>query len=100
MQPRPLVEFGHQIVGGGQQQGVVVLLVVLSPGLECHVDGHRVGADMDALVVDVERDTRRITLAQSESGLGFGGRGEPHHLRQGDGSAVVGEVAQHASGAD
>ncbi len=63
-------------------------------------------ADVDAAAVGVERDRRRVALAQREGGGGFGvveaavGVAEAMHFAEGDGADLVGDVAQNAAGGD
>ncbi|ETA89980.1 hypothetical protein O984_24665 [Mycobacterium avium 05-4293] len=98
------VELGDQIVGGGQQDGVTTGGAVGGPRGVGHVGGGGVGADMDAVMVDVEADSGGVSGADGQAGGGFGlagfGVGETHDGAQRDGVVGLGEVAQHTAGRD
>ena len=61
---------------------------------------------MDAAPVGVERDRRRVALAQRQGGGRFGvveaavGVAEAVYFAEGDGADLVGDVAQDAAGGD
>jgi len=74
------VEFVHDGVGGGEQQGVAAGALIGQPCLERHVGGGLVSTDMHAAAVDVEADARRVPGPQSKRCCAFFGRGEPHKL--------------------
>ena len=43
------------------------------PCLERHIGCGGLSADVHALLIEIERDPRRVTVAQRQTGLGFGG---------------------------
>src|SRR6476659_536286 len=67
------VERADDVGGGGQQYGVCAGGQVGSPRVVGHVGGGVVGADMDAVVVDVEADAGRVGVVQRQPGGSFGG---------------------------
>ena len=104
VQSGALVEFGDEVVGGCQQDGVAACGHIVCPGVVGHVGGDVVGADMHPVVVEVERQTGRVAVAQCEAGRTFGfadvGVGEAHHGVQGERVVARGDVAQHSAGGD
>ncbi|KMO70766.1 hypothetical protein MCHLDSM_05659 [Mycolicibacterium chlorophenolicum] len=96
----PGVELVDDVVGGGEQDGISAGGLVGAPRLIGHVGGGLVGADMDAVMVDVKADSGRVGVMQRESGCGLGGRLEPHHFAQGERVGGFGDVAQNAAGRD
>ena len=100
VQAGAFVEFGDLFVGGRQQDGVPPGCDVGGPGGIGHVGGVLVGADVHALVVDVERDAGGIAVAHRQTGRAFAGIGEPHDGRKGQGVVACGDVADHPAGRD
>lgn len=100
----PFVELGDQIIGGGEQDGVTPGGAVGGPRGVGQVGGGGIGADVDAVVVDVEADSGGISGAHRQAGGGFGlagfGVGEAHDGAQGDGVVALGQVAQDTAGRD
>src|SRR6202011_512638 len=88
------------VVGGGQQQGIAAGVEVGGPGVIGHVGGRGVGADVDAVVVDVVADAGGVQGAQCQRGRAFGGGGESDQLREGECVGVGGDVAQDAARRD
>ncbi|SHS80945.1 Uncharacterised protein [Mycobacteroides abscessus subsp. abscessus] len=95
-----LIEFGDGRRGGRQHDAVDALVDVGAPRGVGHVGGGRIGADVHALVVQIEAQGCRIGLAQCQTGGRFGGVSEPNHCRQGGGPADVGDVAQDTASTD
>ena len=52
------------------------------------------------MLVEVEAERFGSAVAEGEGGGAFGGVGEPVQLGEPDGSVGVGDVAEHAAGAD
>ena len=77
------VELVDDVVGRGEQDGVPAGGQVGPPRLVGHVGGGLVGADVDAVVVDVEADAGRVGVVQRQAGGGFGGGLEPHDFATG-----------------
>ena len=69
-----------------------------TPSLVGHVGSECVGADMDSLVVEIERDAGRVAAAQRQAGRSFGlatvGVAEPDDLRTGQRIVAGGEVTK------
>ena len=66
------VECVDDVVGRREQDGVRAGGQVGPPRLVGHVGGGLVGADVDAVVVDVEADAGRVGVVQREPGGGLG----------------------------
>ena len=94
------VERVDDVVGGGEQDAVGTGREVGAPRLIGHVCGGLVGADVHAVLIDVEADARRIGVVQREPGGGFGRRLEPHDLAEGQGVGGLGDVAQDTARRD
>ncbi|SIC59218.1 Uncharacterised protein [Mycobacteroides abscessus subsp. abscessus] len=63
-----LIEFGDGRGGGRQHDAVDALIDVGAPRGVGHVGGGRIGADVYALVVEIEAQGCRIGLAQRQTG--------------------------------
>ena len=94
------VEVVDDVVGGGEQEAVARRRPVGPPRSVGHVGGGFVGADVDAVVVDVEADAGGVGVVQRQPGGGFGGGVEPHDFGQGERVGGFGDVAQHPAGRD
>ena len=96
----PLVELADQFAGGGEHDRIQAVAPV---GLPCREDllGQRGEvADMDASLVEVEAERFGPAVAEGEGGGAFGGVGEPEQLGEPERAVGVGDVAEHAAGAD
>ena len=92
------IERVDHVVGGGQQDRVSACGQIGAPSLVGHVRGGFFGADMDAMVVDVEADPGRVGVVQRQPGGGLGGRAETHHFGKGERVGGRGDVAQDPAG--
>ncbi|SHQ63950.1 Uncharacterised protein [Mycobacteroides abscessus subsp. abscessus] len=95
-----LIEFGDRRSGGRQHDAVDALIDVGTPRGVGHVRGGRIGADVHALIVEIEAQGGRIGLAQRQTSGRFGRVGEPNNGRQGGCPGDVSDVAQDTAGTD
>ena len=95
-----LVELADQFAGGGEHDRIEPVAPVGLPGVKDFV-GERYGVpDVDASLVEVEAERFGPAVAEGEGCSAFGGVGEPVQFGEPDGSVGVGDVAEHAAGAD
>ncbi|SLC74304.1 Uncharacterised protein [Mycobacteroides abscessus subsp. abscessus] len=76
----PGVELIDGRVGGGQQQAVASSFDVGAPRVVRHVGGGGIGADMDALRIDVEAQSGGVSGPQGQGGGGLGFGVEPYEF--------------------
>ena len=80
------VEFGDQVAGGGDHEGVRAGVAGGEPGVEDLVGAGAEVADVDAVVVEVEAERFGVAGAQREAGGAFGGVGEADEFVELDGA--------------
>ena len=88
-----LVEFGNQLAGGGEHDRIEALVGVGTPRGEGVVGHGGQVTDVDALVVEVEAERRRVAVAQRE-----GGGGDRRSNQWDGGSASAGRNSREAGG--
>ena len=95
-----LVELADQFAGGGEHDRIQAAAPVGLPGREDLLGERGEVADMDSSLVEVEAERFGPAVAEGEGGGAFGGVGEPVQLGEPERSVGVGDVAEHAAGAD
>ena len=95
-----LVELADQFAGGGEHDRIQAAAPVGLPGREDLLGEGGEVADMDSSLVEVEAERFGPAIAEGEGCEAFGGVGEPVQLGEPDRSVGVGDVAEHAAGAD
>lgn len=78
------VEFGHDVVGRGQHDGVAAGEMVGDPRGEGIVVGGAEVPGVDAAVVQVPAQRGGVTVAQLQTRCRFSTRSEPHDVGQGE----------------
>ena len=94
------VQLGDQIAGGGEHDRVQPGRPVGGPSVEGILGGGGEVADVDAAVIEVEVERRRVALAERERRCGFGRVGEAVQLGQLHGAVLGFDVAEDTAGAD
>ena len=100
MRPGATVEFGDKLAGGGEHDRVKSRRSVGNPSGERILSGVGHVADMNAIVIKVEVERRRLAFAEGEGCCRFGRVGEAVQLGEMQRAVGLFDVAEDAAGAD
>src|SRR5215207_3522022 len=100
MRPGTAVEFGDQVLCGGEHDRVEPCRSVGNPSAEGILRRGGYVADMNSALIKVELQPRRVAFAEGERCCRFGGVGEAMQLGQAESAVDVLDVAKHTAGAD